>query len=490
MTAFIKNNILGPRNIGWKNDNRGDRLSIVYHYAAAAGFSVLGIMVLDMLKPLYTDRSAPLVLLSLPVVAAAWWGGRGPGLFATLLCVLGAWGWLIPPVWFGIPHPGEILRIVLTAFTGVIISVLSGSLSKAAEALRQSEQRMHAIFNHAAMGIIEMNQADRIVSANKHILELSGYQLDELLGSSIHDLTAPEDRVLSDELNAKIREGTLAIGNFDKRYLKKNGTYIWVHVTVSPIRDRYGRFCGSVRTIEDITARKKVEEELTRSNRDLEHFAHMISHDLQEPVRMVQSFGDLLERHYASTLDGKALEYLHYMTDGAKRMADLISGLLAYSRVDSGQVAWVRTDMREVAEGVLANLRIATQFAQATIDLGKMPIVMGSPAQLAQLVQNLIGNALKYRKPEVHPVISICADRQGKDWMFSISDNGIGIDPAYHERIFELFQRLHTTDEYPGIGIGLATCKRIVERQGGRIWVESTPGQGSTFCFTLPAVPS
>ena len=224
---------------------------------------------------------------------------------------------------------------------------------------------------------------------------------------------------------------------------------------------------------------------LKRSNAELERFAYVASHDLQEPLRMVTSYLQLLERRYKDRLDGDALEFINYAVDGSNRMKTLISDLLAYSRVGTRGKEFALTDCEEILGRVLGNLQISLEENRAKVTHDPLPKLMADDVQLESLFQNLIGNAVKFhgKKP---PKIHVGVKKDEKDWIFSVSDNGIGIDPQYFERIFIIFQRLHNREEYPGTGIGLAISKRIVERHGGRIWIESQPEKGSTFFFTLP----
>ena len=227
--------------------------------------------------------------------------------------------------------------------------------------------------------------------------------------------------------------------------------------------------------------------ELARSNADLERFAYVASHDLQEPLRTVASYAQLLVRRYRGKLDQAADEYIGFMVDGATRMKSLIDDLLAYSRISSRPGERTLTDCGELVRRVLPGLKQALHASDVELVLEPLPVVEGDGGQLHQLFQNLLGNALKFRHPDRPLRIRVAAQRQPDHWVFSVEDNGIGIDPQYFERIFIIFQRLHSKAEYPGTGIGLALCKRIVEHHGGRIWVESTPGGGSTFRFSLPA---
>jgi len=227
-------------------------------------------------------------------------------------------------------------------------------------------------------------------------------------------------------------------------------------------------------------------DELKRSNADLEQFAYIASHDLQEPLRMVSGFTGLLQRRYRGKLDADADEFIGFAIGGVNRMQQLINDLLSYSRVGREDVSAKAVDMQIVVDQALANLQTAIEERSALVSSGPLPTLLANEGMLVRVFQNLIGNALKFCKAE-RPIVRIAAERHGTEWTFSVADNGIGIDPQYKDRIFLIFQRLHKQGEYPGTGIGLAVCKRIVERNGGRIWLESEPGKGTTFFFTLPA---
>jgi light-regulated signal transduction histidine kinase (bacteriophytochrome) len=227
-------------------------------------------------------------------------------------------------------------------------------------------------------------------------------------------------------------------------------------------------------------------EELARSNRELQQFAYVASHDLQEPLRMITGYTTLLAKRYAGKLEKDADEFIGFAVDGARRMQGLINDLLGYSRVGTQGKEFAPADCEVILTKTLLNLQVAAQERSAKITHGPLPTVMGDDVQIGQLFQNLIGNAIKYHNgaaPEVH----VSCIREDERWLFSVKDNGIGIDPNYAEKIFVIFQRLHTREEYSGTGIGLAVCKKIVERHGGSIWVESEVGKGSTFYFTIPA---
>ncbi len=242
----------------------------------------------------------------------------------------------------------------------------------------------------------------------------------------------------------------------------------------------------------EVAVRKAVEEklkqytdELRRSNEDLEQFAYVASHDLQEPLRMVSSYTELLARHYEGRLDEKAKKFMDYAVDGATRMQRLINDLLAYSRVGTRGKSLEATDTHALLGEAIRNLAVVIEQKRAVITNDALPTVRADASQLVQLFQNLISNAIKFQGENI-PHIHVSAQDKGREWVFSVRDNGIGIDRKYADRIFVIFQRLHTRQEYPGTGIGLAVCKKIVERHGGRIWFESERGKGSTFFFTIP----
>lgn len=274
---------------------------------------------------------------------------------------------------------------------------------------------------------------------------------------------------------------------------RSDGARLSFILTATPFRSPDGDLIGIVEDFKDITERKRAEAkleqtlvELARSNAELQQFAYVASHDLQEPLRMVASYVQLLSRRYKGQLDDDADDFIAYAVDGVTRMKALINDLLAYSRVGSHSKPKESTDYKFVLDRTLANLQTAIGDSEAMITHDPLPVVPADATQLDQLFQNLISNAIKFRS-EHPPRIHISAEKKGNVWLFSVSDNGIGIDPQYADRIFQIFQRLHNKTDYPGSGIGLAICKKIVERHGGRIWVKSEPGKGSKFYFTILA---
>jgi signal transduction histidine kinase/CHASE3 domain sensor protein len=280
-----------------------------------------------------------------------------------------------------------------------------------------------------------------------------------------------------------------------------DGERLPIEYACAPIQSG-GAVTGAVLTFRDVTERRAAQQELeerarelARSNADLEQFAYVASHDLQEPLRAVVSYLQLLERRYSGQLDERAEKYIGYAVDGGRRMQTLISDLLTYSRVGRRDIAMAPVEMDAILDRALASLQVAIEESGADIVRRPLPTVLADATQMTQLLQNLVGNAIKFRG-EAPPRIEVSAElRDGAGvagqhgaWLFSVRDNGIGIAPEYRERVFVLFQRLHGRDEYSGTGIGLAVCKRIVERHGGTLWMDDTPGGGSTFWFTIPAV--
>jgi PAS domain S-box-containing protein len=240
---------------------------------------------------------------------------------------------------------------------------------------------------------------------------------------------------------------------------------------------------------KDITHRGELERraaDLERSNAELERFAYVASHDLSEPLRMVSGFVSLLQTRYGDRLDDDAEEFMRYIVDGVDRMQALIRDLLTYSRVGRAPLELEAVAMGPLVERVLEGMQTSIDESDARIEVGDLPTVRGDAIQLSQLVQNLVANALKFTGDEP-PVVRVSAAREGNEWAFAVADEGIGIDRQYDDRIFQVFQRLHAPNEYPGTGVGLAICRAIADRHGGRIWVESAPGEGSVFRFTLPA---
>ncbi|NTW98516.1 MAG: GAF domain-containing protein [Geobacteraceae bacterium] len=365
--------------------------------------------------------------------------------------------------------------------------------------LRESRQLQADIFDFLPDATFVIDLDKKVIAWNKAMEEMSGVAKEDMLGQGDHAYTIPfygdrRDQLLDlididdDELTAKYQRVTRLGGRlfgeaFCPALYNGKGAHVWA--IVAPLYDSDGKRIGAIESIRDITAIKEAEANLARSNRELEQFAYVASHDLQEPLRKIAGFTELLANRYKGTFDEKGESYMAYIVDGATRMRSLINDLLSYSRVMRSNSELAETDSSKVLSRVLRDLELIIQETNAEITCGPLPVIQASQSQLGQLFQNLIGNAIKYRGVAA-PKVAINAVRQRNNWLFSVTDNGIGIAPEFYERIFTIFQRLHTRTEYPGTGIGLAVCQKIVERHGGKIWVESTIGRGSTFFFTIP----
>jgi len=353
-----------------------------------------------------------------------------------------------------------------------------------------TEQLFRAVVESAPNGVVMVDRQGIIVLVNRETERLFGYSRTELLGRSIDTLVPdrlrkqhPRER---DEFFGNPHRRAMGAGR-DLYGVRKDGVEIPVEIGLNPIATADGMFV--LASVVDISPRKQAEADLRQSNEELERFAYVASHDLQEPLRTVASYLQLLERRYRDKLDDDARDFIDFAVSGAQRMEQLIKDLLAFSRVGTqgGEVESVAVD--EALQESLHSLRAAIDESAATVTHDPLPSVLADRSQLQQLLTNLIGNALKFRS-EAPPRVHVRAKREGRFWRFSVSDNGIGIAPEYFDRIFVIFQRLHGREAYPGTGVGLAICRKIVDRHGGRLWLESTPGQGATFHFTLPAARS
>ncbi len=359
----------------------------------------------------------------------------------------------------------------------------------------EARSQLAAIVESSNDAIVGKTVDGVITSWNWSAQQLYGFSPEEALGRPVSIIIPPERSAELEDVLHTIRDGG-RVEYLETVRLRKNGTTVDVSVTVSPIRDAEGKVIGASSIARDITERKRAEEalakrteELARSNADLERFAYVASHDLQEPLRMVASFTQLLAKRYRGKLDGDANEFIGYAVDGARRMQILINDLLTYSRVGTRGKDFNPTNCEAALEAALTNLKKGIEETGAVVSHDPLPTVPADETQLGQLIQNLVGNALKFHG-SAPPRVHVSAQEVDGEWRFSVRDNGIGIDPQHADRIFVIFQRLHTAAEYPGTGIGLAISKKIVERHGGRIWVESEPGHGATFYFTLGTVES
>ena len=373
---------------------------------------------------------------------------------------------------------------------GFVVTIVDITERKrAAEALRRANAYNRSLLEASLDPLVTIAPDGKITDVNRATEHVTGITRQELVGTDFSDyFTDPQKARAS--YQQVYREGSVQDYELEVRH--RNGRITPVVYNASLYRDEAGNAMGVFAAARDITERKRAEEalkqysaELARSNADLQQFAYVASHDLQEPLRMVASYTQLLARRYKGKLDADADDFIGYAVDGAHRMKNLINDLLAYSRVGTRGKEFAFTNCEAVLQEVLANLQTAIEESSAAVTYDPLPEVWADASQLVQVFQNLIGNALKFRGRQP-PRVHISSESQDGHWRFVVRDNGIGIEPQYLERIFVIFQRLHTHAAYPGAGMGLAIAKKIVERHSGRIWVESKRGEGSTFYFTIP----
>jgi PAS domain S-box-containing protein len=396
----------------------------------------------------------------------------------------------------GSEFPIELMLSPLESAEGILVTAAIRNISVRRDAdkhLAQMEAKYRGLLEAAPDAMVVVNKHGEIVLLNLQAEEQFGYRRDELVGQKVTNviplgfaerLVADGTRTAAEALAQQIGTGIELIGR------RKDGSEFPIEIMLSPLESDEGILVTAA--IRDISARKSAEsalqrkiQELNRSNEELEQFAYLASHDLQEPLRMVASYTQLLSRRYKGKLDSDADDFIAFAVDGAARMQRLIHDLLAYSRVGTKAQQMRETPSEEALRQALMNLRGAIEDSGAQVTHDPLPIVVADEVQLVQVFQNLVGNAIKYQRPGI-PQVHISAVRSGgKNWIFSVQDNGLGIEPQYFDKIFGMFQRLHKRDEFSGTGIGLAICRKIIERHGGRIWVESQPGQGSTFRFAL-----
>ncbi len=364
-------------------------------------------------------------------------------------------------------------------------------LRKTQEKLKESDEaRLKSIMNYSGRGVYIKDLEGRYIQANKVFLEAHGFSEADIIGKTDFDLFPG--------IAAKHRENQLEIIEkgealeFEETFLDSEGlphTYTSVKF---PLLDANGIIYATCNISSDITERKqsdeikqKIMDELKRANTELERFAYVCSHDLQEPLRTINSFCQLLEKQLHDKLDERSQHYIQFITEGSTRARDLITDVLTYSRVGIELEKQQKVDVEGVMDAIKSNLDVRLKEVGATITHDTLPVITANKTQMIQLLQNLIQNAVKFCS-DAPPHVHIGAEKEQDWWKFYVRDNGIGIQPAYQQKIFEIFQRLHKRSEYPGTGIGLAICKKIVERHGGEIWVESASGKGSTFYFRLP----
>jgi PAS domain S-box-containing protein len=359
-----------------------------------------------------------------------------------------------------------------------------------AETMRASELRYRRLFESAKDGILILDAGTgMVVEVNPFLIKLLGFSHEALLGKKVWELGFFKDIIANQDNFAELQQKEY-IRYEDMALETSDGRRIQVEFISNVYRVNHQKVIQC--NIRDISERKQTEEKLARimadlesSNKELEQFAYVASHDLQEPLRMVSSYTQLLAQRYEGQLDDTARKYIHYAVDGAIRMQTLINDLLAYSRVGTRSQPLAPTDSHSALGEAIRNLVVMIEENHAIVTNDDLPTVRADASQLVLVFQNLLANAIKFRREDL-PRVHVSAQDHGREWVFSVQDNGIGIAPQHAKRVFVIFQRLHTREEYPGTGIGLAVCQRIVERHGGKIWFESEPGKGATFFFTMP----
>jgi PAS domain S-box-containing protein len=340
------------------------------------------------------------------------------------------------------------------------------------------EMRDYAMFMLDPQGIL--------TSWNAGVEYLLGYSEHEWIGQHSSIIFTPADtavEVCESEMLAAAATGSATDIRWHRR---KDNTQFFANGFMNALRDDQGVLIGYAKIMSDETARKQLQDSLTESNTALEQFAYVASHDLQEPLRTMSTYAQLLARKYGGKLDADADQFLSFIVSASTRMSALVRDLLAFARLTTEEERPSSIALDEDLEAALTHLDQAIQESGASVTHDPLPTLQVDRGQMVRLFQNLVGNAVKYRKPDQPPKVHISAEQIGAEWVISTRDNGIGFDPKYASDIFAPFKRLHTAEEYSGTGVGLAICRRIVQAQGGRIWAESKPGEGTTFFFTLP----
>ncbi len=367
---------------------------------------------------------------------------------------------------------------------------------RAEKALRESEERFRLLVDGGKdYAIVMLDPDGHVVSWNPGAERIHGYRTEEILGqhfSRFHPKTELEREEPEMELEIAATQG-----RFEEQgwRVRKDGSLFWADIVITALHHPSGELRGFSKVVRDITERKRAEEalarqsaELARSNAELEVFGNVASHDLKDPLRVIARTSRQLAERWRGRLDAESDAWLAETLDAAERMRTLIDELLAYSRANQQASVFVAADCATVFDTAVSNLRVSIEESGATVTRDALPVVTGDPVQLTQLFQNLVANAIKYRG-EAPPRVHASAARDAGAWTFSVRDNGIGVPPEHAGRVFDLFQRADDHSPVTGMGIGLAICKKVVERHGGRIWFESSPGAGTTFHFTLPAAP-
>ena len=397
--------------------------------------------------------------------------------------------WLLPKIQQQSANDQSACIDTVQAVIKVILFDIELTIDAYFHANHEMLRLLSQVFQNNVEGVIITDLRGKILHLNNKVTAIAGYRNEELIGQPVTLLLPVQERKTFVSHWQDIKQGEPWQGESLLQHCRGKLFPAWINI--SGVKDETGVVTHFILEFSDISAYRATQDalsqrtkELARSNKELEQFAYVASHDLQEPLRMVASFTQLLSRRYKGKLDADADEFIHYAVDGATRMQTLINDLLAYSRIGSSSKPFEPVNLATVLQRTLNNLHVAIEENHARIVHDELPGIQGDITQLTQLFQNLIGNAIKFRS-EQPPEIRIKVSDADKYWRFEISDNGIGIAPEFFERIFIIFQRLHNKEEYPGTGIGLSICNKIVERHGGQIEVTSERGQGATFIFTL-----
>lgn len=395
--------------------------------------------------------------------------------------------------------PVEITLSPLQTEEGEFISTAIRDISRRKEAetkLRDSEERFRLLVKGVRdYAIILLDAEGRFISWNSGAEHIEGFTSDEIIGEHFSRFHLRED-VDSNKPNQEL-EIAARDGQYEEEgwRIRKDGSKFYASVLLTSIKDENGTLRGYSKIVRDITERKKAQEseqdltrQLTRSNQELQQFAYVVAHDLREPLRSISTFADLLAQTCRTKLDARESEFLDIVLSANERMQQLITDLLAYCRVERTAATPSKVDTGKIVEQVLTNLYAAVEESHGRVEIGELPNIVGDQVQLRQLFQNIIGNALKYRGSS-DPIVHVSGEQCNGNWQFAVSDNGIGFDMDFSDKIFQPFHRLHAGGKYPGTGIGLAICRKIVEHHGGKIWAQSHqgPNSGSTFFFTIPA---
>lgn len=406
----------------------------------------------------------------------------------------------------GTDYTEEDIR-VLESIAGYVAPILNTELQRkwAEEELRESEKRFRTTFEQAAVGIAHVGTEGRWLRVNQKLCDIVGYTREELLARSFQDITHADDIESDLEYVRQLLAATIPTYSMEKRYLHKNGEIVWINLTVALVRKDSGEPDYFISVIQDISVRKRMEQEIQQlnaeleqrviqrtaqlqaANADLENFSYSVSHDLRAPLRAIVGFSGILRESDGERLSADGERSLVRVETGARRMHDLIEGLLHYARSAQVALALGDLDLGALAAEVVEELRAL--YPAALIRLDELPRARGDRSSLRAVLANLIGNALKFSAMRAEPLIEIGTTNTGRGPAVFVRDNGAGFDPQYAGRLFGVFQRLHKESEFPGTGIGLAFARRVVARHGGRIWAESAPDRGATFFFTLASKP-